>query len=126
MITTDHAFSGFSVRDTAEARAFYQDVLGLVVSENAMGILDLTLPGGAHVIAYPKTDHVPAAFTVLNFHVADIDRAVAELEAAGVRLEDYGGYADEKGVMRGKAAGRGPDIAWFLDPSGNILSILSD
>ncbi|NQX33408.1 VOC family protein [Herbiconiux sp. VKM Ac-2851] len=128
MLTTDHGFSGFSVTDIDESRRFYQDVLGLEVSTNEMGILDIALPaGGAHVLAYPKEDHVPAVFTILNFAVDDIDRAVDELEAAGVALERYEGMPqDERGVLRGKAANRGPDIAWFLDPSGNILSVLSD
>jgi len=126
MLTTGHAFSGFSVRDTAVAKAFYEGVLGLTVTENGMGILDIALPHGSHVIAYPKgDDHVPATFTILNFEVDDIDAAVDELEAAGVTLENYGGYADERGIMRGMAAGQGPDIAWFLDPSGNILSVLA-
>lgn len=128
MLTTSHGFSGFSVTDVDESRRFYQDVLGLDVSTNEMGILDIALPaGGAHVLVYPKDDHVPAVFTILNFAVDDIDRAIDELEAAGVSLERYEGMPqDERGVMRGKAVGQGPDIAWFLDPSGNILSILSD
>ncbi len=87
--------------------------------------LGLQLPGG-RVFIYPKDDHEPATFTVLNFEVADIDAAVAELEAAGVTLERYAGMPqDEKGVMRGKATGNGPDIAWFTDPAGNILSVLN-
>lgn len=128
MLTTSHGFSGFSVTDVDESRRFYQDVLGLDVSTNEMGILDIALPaGGAHVLVYPKDDHVPAVFTILNFAVDDIDRAIDELEAAGVSLERYEGMPqDERGVMRGKAVGQGPDIAWFLDPSGNILSVLSD
>lgn len=126
MLTTDYAFSGYSVRDLDEARAFYEGVLGLSVTQNDMGILELAVPGGAKVILYPKDDHVPATFTVLNLVVPDIDRAVSELEAAGVTIENYGGYADDKGVMRGKSVGMGPDIAWFLDPAGNILSVLTD
>jgi catechol 2,3-dioxygenase-like lactoylglutathione lyase family enzyme len=126
MLTTTHAFSGFSVKDLDETRAFYEGVLGLDVTKNAMDILQLTLPGGSTVILYPKDDHVPATFTVLNFEVVDIDAAVAELSAAGVALENYGGYADANGVMRGKSVGMGPDIAWFLDPSGNVLSVLSN
>ncbi|AMM20704.1 glyoxalase [Frondihabitans sp. PAMC 28766] len=125
MLTTGHAFSGFSVRDVEASKEFYEGVLGLHAEVNAMGILDVALPGGSHVILYPKDDHVPAAFTVLNLEVDDIDVAVGELAENGVSLENYGGYADEKGVMRGKAKGMGPDIAWFLDPSGNILSVLS-
>jgi catechol 2,3-dioxygenase-like lactoylglutathione lyase family enzyme len=127
MLTTTHAFSGFSVNDIPAAEAFYRDVLGLEVSINAMGILNIVLPGGGLVMAYPKDDHVPAVFTVLNFAVDDIDQAVDQLEAAGVQLERYDGFPqDERGVLRGKAADRGPDIVWFLDPSGNILSALSD
>lgn len=125
MLTTAYAFNGFSVKDIDEAEAFYHGVLGFTVSKNDMGILDLTLPGGATTILYPKDDHVPATFTVLNIEVKDIDAAVAELAEAGVTLENYGGYADERGIMRGKSVGMGPDIAWFLDPSGNILSVLS-
>ncbi|QJU53213.1 VOC family protein [Herbiconiux sp. KACC 21604] len=120
-------FSGFSVRDTDAAAAFYRDVLGLEVAENEMGILTITLPGGAPVLAYPKgDDHVPATFTVLNFVVPDIDVAVDELTAAGVTFERYEGMPqDEKGIGRGKAAGRGPDIAWFTDPSGNIIAVMA-
>lgn len=122
------AFSGFAVRDTAEARRFYSEVLGLRVVLNGMGILELTLPGGALVIAYPKPDHVPAGYTILNFAVADIDAAVDELNSRGVVTKiysdpDYG--TDGKGIARGRAAGRGPDIAWFRDPSGNVISVLA-
>jgi predicted enzyme related to lactoylglutathione lyase len=127
MLTSTHGFSGFSVRDVAEAAEFYGSVLGLETSTNAMGILEITLPGGTRVLAYPKSDHVPAVFTILNLAVDDIDVAVRELEAAGVTLERYEGMPqDERGVLRGKAQQRGPDIAWFLDPSGNILSVLSE
>jgi predicted enzyme related to lactoylglutathione lyase len=127
MLTTTHGFSGFSVDDIAAAKEFYGGVLGLGVTENAMGILEIALPGGARVMAYPKQDHEPAGFTVLNLAVADIDIAVDELEAAGVTLERYEGMAqDGRGVVRGRAAGHGPDIAWFTDPAGNILSVLSD
>jgi catechol 2,3-dioxygenase-like lactoylglutathione lyase family enzyme len=128
MLSTKHGFSGFSVRDIEAARVFYGETLGLAVKLNEMGILDITLPGGAAVIAYPKEDHAPAVFTILNLVVDDIDVAVDELAAAGVSMERYEGMPgqDEKGVLRGKAANRGPDIAWFLDPSGNILSVLAD
>lgn len=126
MLTTNHAFSGYSVRDVEEAKEFYEGRLGLASSVSAMGILEVTLPGGAVVILYPKDDHVPASFTVLNLVVDDIDTAVGELAENGVTLENYGGWADEQGVMRGRAQGRGPDIAWFLDPSGNILSVLAN
>lgn len=125
MLTTTGAFSGFSVDDQAAAHAFYRDVLGLEVVDTGMG-LELQLGGGAHVFVYPKDGHVPATYTVLNFEVADIDVAVAELGAAGVQLLRYDGmHQDDTGVARGKAAGMGPDIAWFTDPAGNILSILN-
>ena len=111
--------------DQASALAFYRDKLGLTIDDNRMG-LDLTLPGGQHVFLYEKDDHSPATFTVLNLEVADIDAAAAELSAAGVELERYDGMPqDENGIMRGKASGDGPDIAWFRDPAGNILSIIN-
>ena len=125
MVTTTGSFSGFSVNDQAAALAFYRDTLGLDVEDTGMG-LALQLPGGGHVFIYEKENHEPATFTVLNFEVGDIDVAVSELEAAGVTLERYAGMPqDDKGVMRGKAAGQGPDIAWFTDPAGNILSVLN-
>jgi len=122
-----HAFSGFSVSDVDEAKSFYGDVLGLTAEVESMGILTITLPGGASVIAYPKGgDHVPATFTILNFEVDDIDAAVDELNAKGVVTKIYDGfYTDDKGIQRGKASGEGPDIAWFRDPSGNVLSVLN-
>ena len=92
-----------------------------------MGALGLKLPQGGIVFVYPKADHVAASYTILNLEVADIDVAVDDLLAKGVELARYeGSYQDEKGVARGKAAHRGPDIAWFTDPSGNILSVLSN
>ena len=122
MLTTSGSFSGFSVNDQAAALTFYRDTLGLVVEDNGMG-LDLSIPGGQHVFLYPKDNHQPATFTVLNFEVADIDAAADELAASGISLERYEGMPqDEKGVMR-SSAGMGPDIAWFTDPAGNILSI---
>ena len=132
MFTPVNAFSGFSVRDTDEAATFYSEKLGLPVEKTGMGIISITLPGGASVIAYPKgDDHVPATFTILNFTVDDIDEAVDELNARGIVTKIYDDdsevtWTDEKGIGRGKEAGQGPDIAWFTDPSGNILSVLSD
>ncbi|NQX06367.1 VOC family protein [Rathayibacter sp. VKM Ac-2856] len=123
MIRSERAFSGFSVHDVEAARAFYGDVLGLDVSMNAMGILDIALPGGGSAIAYPKPGHEPAGFTILNFAVEDVDAAVAELNAAGVVTKIYSDSelpTDETGVMRG----HGPTIAWFRDPSGNVLSVI--
>ncbi|MEA9998204.1 MULTISPECIES: VOC family protein [unclassified Cryobacterium] len=116
-------FSGFSVPDIEAARAFYASTLGLTVTDGGMGILRIELPGGAHVIAYPKSDHVPAVYTMLNFAVGDIDVAVDTLIARGVVFERYEGSPhDAKGIVRGW----GPPIAWFTDPAGNILSVLED
>lgn len=124
MLTTTGGFSGFSVDDLAKARTFYGETLGVKVIDNGMGLM-LDVTGGAPVFVYDKPNHVPAGFTVLNFEVADIDQAVDELVAAGVEIQKYPGtHQDEKGIARGKAADRGPDIAWFLDPAGNILSVL--
>jgi catechol 2,3-dioxygenase-like lactoylglutathione lyase family enzyme len=120
MFTPKGAFSGFSAADTAAEKAFYTDVLGVDVTDDD-GMLTLNLPGGHTVLVYPKDDHRPATFTVLNFEVDDIDAAVDALVAAGVTFERYDGMPqDERGVMRGN----GPDIAWFCDPAGNILSII--
>ena len=118
----DHAFSGFAVTDIEAAQAFYGDVLGLTVSEaGTMGLLTISLPGGADVIVYPKPDHVPAVFTILNLEVADIDVAVDELTRRGVMFLRYDGFdQDDKGISRGGE----PQIAWFTDPAGNILSVL--
>jgi len=125
MLTITGAFSGFSVDDQTAAHAFYGDTLGLEVVDTGMG-LELHLGGTTKVFVYPKSDHVAATFTVLNFEVADIDAAVDELVAAGVELKRYeGAHQDDKGIARGKAAGFGPDIAWFTDPAGNILSVLN-
>jgi catechol 2,3-dioxygenase-like lactoylglutathione lyase family enzyme len=124
MLTTTGGFSGFSVDDLAKARTFYGETLGVKVIDNGMGLM-LDVTGGAPVFVYDKPNHVPAEFTVLNFEVADIDAAVDELVAAGIEIQKYPGTnQDEKGIARGKAADRGPDIAWFLDPAGNILSVL--
>jgi predicted enzyme related to lactoylglutathione lyase len=129
MLTTHHAFSGFSVDDIAAAKSFYGDVLGLDAEDGEMGNLRVTLPGGHEVFIYPKEDHEPATFTILNFVVGDIDGAVDELNAVGVVTKIYRDpdfNTDEKGIARGRAAGYGPDIAWFRDPAGNVLSVLSD
>jgi predicted enzyme related to lactoylglutathione lyase len=128
MLTTSHAFSGFSVDDIDAARTFYGEVLGLTVEPGEMGSLRIALPGGQEVFVYPKPDHEPATFTILNFVVSDIDAAVDELNAAGVTTRIYDDPnlpTDEKGVARGKESGYGPDIAWFKDPAGNVLSVLS-
>jgi catechol 2,3-dioxygenase-like lactoylglutathione lyase family enzyme len=122
MFTESKAFSGFAVKDVSAAKAFYTDVLGLEVTEEH-GMLTLHLAGGTNVLAYPKPDHQPAGFTILNFPVADIAAAVDELKRRGVELERYPNMpVDDHGVMR---AG-GPPIAWFTDPSGNVLSVLEN
>ena len=127
MLSGSPAFSGFSVNDLDAAKAFYDEVLGLEVTTNDMGILNLQFLRGGHVIVYGKDDHVPATFTVLNFPVDDIDAAVDGLVARGVEFQRYEGMPqDEKGVLRGKEAGMGPDIAWFTDPAGNVFSVLED
>ncbi|MDP8958904.1 MAG: VOC family protein [Actinomycetota bacterium] len=121
MFATTKAFSGFSVDDIGRAKEFYGETLGLRVSEEH-GLLTLHIAGGWDVIVYPKPDHSPASFTILNFPVDDIDQAVDELTGRGVRFERYEGFEqDEKGISRG---GPGPSIAWFTDPAGNILSVL--
>jgi catechol 2,3-dioxygenase-like lactoylglutathione lyase family enzyme len=121
MFKDTKAFSGFAVDDVDAAQRFYGDVLGIETSV-ANGILTLHLDGGARpTIAYPKPGHVPADYTILNFPVADVGAAVAELAARGVAVERYEGMPqDDDGVMRG----HGPDIAWFKDPAGNVLSVI--
>lgn len=129
MVTPLEIFSGFSVDDIPAAKAFYGDTLGLRITDGSMGNLDLELPSGGHIFIYPKPDHTPATFTILNLVVDDIDAAVDELNAKGVATAIYDDPnlpTDDKGVLRGRAAGRGPDIAWFRDPAGNVLSVLQD
>src|ERR1700733_14279429 len=124
MFKSTKTFSSFSSNDLQKAKDFYNGILGIEVSENEMGILNLHLSGN-EVIIYPKPNHEPATFTVLNFVVEDVEKAVDELIAAGITFEQYDEpmKTDEKGILRGD--GRGPDIAWFKDPAGNILSVLS-
>ncbi|SHM97038.1 VOC family protein [Mucilaginibacter sp. OK098] len=127
MFKNTKAFSGFSVNDMQKAKEFYNGILGIEVSENDMGIMTLKIAGGTNIVVYPKPNHEPATFTILNFAIADIDKAVDELIKAGVKFEqyDFGEIkTDEKGIMRGN--GYGPDIAWFKDPAGNILSVLKE
>jgi len=120
MFENSKAFSGFAVDDLEAAKKFYGETLGLKVSEQN-GLLTLHLAGDRDTLAYPKPGHVPAQYTILNFPVDDIDAAVDELTSRGVTFERYEGFdQDDKGVMRGN----GPDIAWFKDPAGNILSVL--
>jgi predicted enzyme related to lactoylglutathione lyase len=124
-LTQSKAFSGFSVNDIAKARQFYSGTLGLDVSEN-MGLLTLNFADGYKVIIYPKPNHAPATFTVLNFPVDDIETAVDQLSKKGIVFEQYDMpdlKTDKKGIAR-SPEGKGPDIAWFKDPAGNILSVL--
>ena len=128
MFTAQTAFSGFSVNDLEKAKQFYTEVLGLALKSETMG-LQLQLPNGGELFVYPKEDHQPATFTVLNFVVENIDETVDQLVQQGVQFEHYDnmpGQQDEKGIARGLSAGQGPDIAWFTDPAGNILSVLQD
>ena len=121
MFENSKAFTGFSVNDIQKAKQFYGDKLGLNVSEEN-GLLNLHLAGGNKVLIYPKPNHTPASFTILNFPVDNIERAVDDLTGNGVRMERYEGQlqTDAKGIHRGG----GPLIAWFKDPAGNICSVL--
>jgi catechol 2,3-dioxygenase-like lactoylglutathione lyase family enzyme len=120
MFRNTKAFSGFSVDDVAAARAFYGDVLGIDVSEEN-GMLSLHIAGDRDILVYPKADHAPATYTVLNFPVDDVEVAVDELAQRGVHMEMHDGL-DSKGINRRG----GPRIAWFKDPAGNWLSVIAD
>lgn len=129
MINALTTFSGFSVDDIEKAKEFYVGTLELTLKDDTMGLM-LELPGGARVFAYEKPDHKPADFTVLNFIVESIDEALDHLAGHhGVQFEHYSDLPaeqDDRGVLRGKATGDGPDIAWFKDPAGNVLSIIEE
>jgi catechol 2,3-dioxygenase-like lactoylglutathione lyase family enzyme len=123
MLENSKAFSGIAVRDVEESRRFFGDTLGLQVDDGEMGMLVLRTGSGRPVLLYPKPDHVPATFTVLNFPVDDVAATVAGLTERGVRFEHYEGtpvQTDDDGVFRGG----GPLIAWFTDPSGNVMSVI--
>lgn len=131
MFIDKKAFSSFSVNDIDKAKEFYQGTLGLNANKVEMGggysMLELDVTGGTKVMIYPKPNHTPATFTVLNFPVDDLEKTVDELTAKGVKFEQYDMgdmKTDAKGIVRGD--GRGPDIAWFADPAGNIISVLSN
>jgi catechol 2,3-dioxygenase-like lactoylglutathione lyase family enzyme len=124
MLQNSKAFSSFSVADLQQAKEFYQGILGLEVKDNPMGVIEVVISGSSNVLLYPKPNHVPATFTVLNFPVENIDQTVDELIAKGVKFEIYNQESvktDQKGISRGNG---GPNIAWFRDPAGNILSVL--
>jgi catechol 2,3-dioxygenase-like lactoylglutathione lyase family enzyme len=123
MFTPKDAFSSFSVDDLDRARQFYGETLGLDVSDGGMGTLRLTLPSGARIIVYPKKNHEPATFTVLNLVAENVEEAVDQLNSRGVRTKIYDDPelpTDAKGIMKGN----GPEIAWFKDPAGNVLSVI--
>jgi catechol 2,3-dioxygenase-like lactoylglutathione lyase family enzyme len=121
MFKNTKAFSGFAVDDIAKAQRFYGQTLGLEVTEGN-GMLTLRIAGGTNILIYPKPNHVPATFTILNFPVDDVPKAVAALKERGVRFEIYKEkeiQTDDQGIHRGE----GPVVAWFKDPAGNILSV---
>ena len=125
MFKDTKAFSGFSVDDIGKAKHFYGDLLGLEVSDAEMGNIWLHIAGGANILIYPKSNHVPATFTILNFPVDDVEKAVDALTALGVAFEHYDNEylkTDKKGIMRRG----GPLIAWFKDPAGNFLSVIEN
>lgn len=125
MFKNTKAFSGFSVNDLEKAKQFYNETLGLNIIDNPMGLIELDIEGGNRVVVYPKPNHTPATFTILNFPVKNIEEAVNKLTSLGVKFEQYGGEikTDEKGICRNP---KGPAIAWFKDPAGNILSVIED
>jgi catechol 2,3-dioxygenase-like lactoylglutathione lyase family enzyme len=123
MFESTKAFSGFAVPDLGAARKFYEGTLGLRVSEEH-DLLTLHLAGGRDTLVYPKPDHAPATYTILNFVVDDVEKTVDGLTTRGVRFERYEGFEqDEKGISR---SADGPVIAWFTDPAGNILAVLEE
>ena len=125
MFKDSKAYSGFAVKDLDAAKSFYGETLGLDTRDGPMGMLELHLGSGAVVLVYPKDDHQPANYTILNLPVKDVDAAVDQLTRAGVKMEHYGADfgQDEKGIARGN---EGPTIAWFTDPSGNIIAVLDE
>lgn len=125
MLESSKAYSGFAVDDPQKAQEFYGETLGLKASfvDEENGLLQIDLAGDRPVLIYPKPDFTPATYTILNFPVEDVEKAVDELAAKGVSFQRYDGFdQDEKGIARGN----GPDIAWFKDPAGNVLSVLTE
>jgi catechol 2,3-dioxygenase-like lactoylglutathione lyase family enzyme len=123
VIKASDAFGGFSVNDLDVAKKFYGETLGVALEEIPAGLM---LKVGAGILVYPKPTHEPATYTMLNFRVDNIDEAVNELKSKGVKFEQYQGLTDEKGIARGLSHDRGPDIAWFKDPAGNVISVLQE
>lgn len=122
MLHNSKPFASFSVDDISRAKTFYQNTLGLSVKDNPMGLLELHVEGGQPIIVYPKSNHVPATFTILNFPVTDIETVVNGLTKKGVVFEQYESLQTEKsGISRSP---HGPPLAWFKDPAGNILSVM--
>jgi catechol 2,3-dioxygenase-like lactoylglutathione lyase family enzyme len=122
----DNVFSSFSVSDPARAKQFYGETLGFEIKDQPMGFLEIVVPGGTHVTAYPKDNHEPATFTILNLIVPSVEDAVDELNAKGITMEQYHMTfieTDAKGIARDES---GPAIAWFKDPFGNILSVVEN
>ncbi|GAA4786835.1 VOC family protein [Olivibacter ginsenosidimutans] len=128
MLNKSKAFSGFSVDHLEKAKAFYSNTLGLTIRDNPMGVLELHLLGNNPLIIYPKSNHSPATYTVLNFPVANIEETVDALTAKGVTFLSYTGdlQTNERGIHNAEGQLKGPKIAWFTDPAGNILSILEE
>lgn len=126
MFKHSKAFGSFSTDDIPKAKKFYKEILELEVKDTPMGIIELYIDGENKIIIYPKPNHVPATFTVLNFPVVNLNEAVDELIKKGITFEQYDGEikTDERGICHG--GDRGPDIAWFKDPAGNILSVLEE
>jgi predicted enzyme related to lactoylglutathione lyase len=128
MFQNANAFSGMTTDNLEAATAFYGDILGVRLEDTGMG-LELQFPNGQTVFIYEKSDHKPADYTVLNFPVDDIDAAVDSLSDAGITMRRYDNLPaqqDDRGILRGKSAGMGPDIAWFEDPAGNVLAVLEN
>ena len=125
MLGNAKTYSGFSVNDIDAARTFYGETLGVPVVDKEMGIIALQPASGGEILVYPKDNHTPATFTILNFEVADIDKTVDELTSKGVTFLRYDDFPqDEKGVVRGVDQNQGPNIAWFADPAGNIIAVI--
>ncbi len=124
MLNNSTAFSSFSVKNIDQARSFYHDILGLELKENPMGFIELLLKDQQRVMIYPKPNHEPASFTVLNFMVTQLEEAVDQFNAKGITFEQYEGElkTNEKGISRGEEGG--PAVAWFKDPDGNIIALI--